>query len=161
MRISRFLPYQFVILVLLVLAFNCFQRELLPKASSVYSSKTLALASSIKITADKPTKQKVTECSNPITQAAMNFCSKLSAEAADKELNQVYQELRKKLRGTPPEKKLIEAQLAWIEFRDADCAFEISRFEGGSIVPLVYATCLESRTKQRIKTLENYLAYPD
>lgn len=97
------------------------------------------------------------ECKSPQTQAAINACAGLSAEAADKQLNQVYQQLRSNLKGSQREKLLIDAELAWIRFRDINCAFEKSSYEGGSIAPSVYYGCIEQITKQRIQKLEGYL----
>lgn len=97
------------------------------------------------------------ECKSPQTQAAINTCASLSAEAADKQLNQVYQQLRSNLKGSQREKLLIDAELAWIRFRDINCAFEKSSYEGGSIAPSVYYSCIEQMTKQRTQKLEGYL----
>ena len=51
--------------------------------------------------------------------ASMNY------EAADQELNAVYQDLQTYLNPTEQE-QLTTAQLAWIDYRDAHCAFESS-----------------------------------
>lgn len=97
------------------------------------------------------------ECKSPQTQAAINTCASLSAEAADQQLNQVYQQLRLNLKGSQREKLLTDAELAWIRFRDINCAFEKSSYEGGSIAPSVYYSCIEEMTKQRTQKLEGYL----
>jgi uncharacterized protein YecT (DUF1311 family) len=96
-------------------------------------------------------------CKNPQTQAEINACASSLAEAADKRLNQVYQQLRARLKSSQREKLLTNEQLAWMKFRDADCTFERSRFEGGSIAPSIYFGCIEKITKRRTEDLENYL----
>ncbi|MEH2256882.1 lysozyme inhibitor LprI family protein [Nostoc sp.] len=95
-------------------------------------------------------------CNNPQTQAAINECTKLSYQNADKKLNQVYQQLVSTLE-RPRKQKLIAAQLAWIKFRDTNCEFERSKYEGGSIAPSIYFGCLENTTKLRTQQLQEYL----
>jgi len=95
-------------------------------------------------------------CNNPQTQAAINECTKLSYQNADKKLNQAYQKLLSTLE-KPRKQKLIAAQLAWIKFRDTNCEFERSRYEGGSIAPTIYFGCLENTTKLRTQQLQEYL----
>jgi uncharacterized protein YecT (DUF1311 family) len=95
-------------------------------------------------------------CENPQTQSEINQCASKGASAADQQLNEVYQQLRTKLQSSD-EQLLVDAQLAWIQFRDKDCAFSSSRFRGGSIAPGDYSSCVERHTKQRIQDLQNYL----
>lgn len=104
-----------------------------------------------------PSNQTVTEqpnCKKSRTQIEINACTKLSAASADKKLNQVYQQLRAQIEDLQQKKLLINAQLAWIKFRDANCEFEKSRFAGGTIAPSIYFSCIEQVTKQRTKELE-------
>ncbi len=95
-------------------------------------------------------------CNNPQTQIAINECAKLSYQRADKKLNQVYQQLLPTLERSRKQ-KLIAAQLAWIKFRDTNCEFERSKYEGGSIAPSIYVGCLENTTKLRTQELQEYL----
>ncbi|MBD2729782.1 lysozyme inhibitor LprI family protein [Nostoc sp. FACHB-892] len=95
-------------------------------------------------------------CNNPQTQTAINECAKLSYQNADKKLNQVYQFLLPTLERSRKQ-KLIAAQLAWIKFRDTNCEFERSKYEGGSIASSIYSGCLENTTKLRTQELQEYL----
>ncbi|MDZ8258824.1 lysozyme inhibitor LprI family protein [Nostoc sp. ChiQUE01b] len=95
-------------------------------------------------------------CNNPQTQAAINECTKLSYQNADKKLNQVYQQLVSTLERSRKQ-KLIAAQLAWLKFRDTNCEFEKSKYEGGSIASSIYSGCLEKTTKLRTQQLQEYL----
>ncbi len=97
-------------------------------------------------------------CNNPQTQAAINQCSNLSYQNADKKLNAAYQQLLPKL-DRIRKQKLITAQQAWIKFRDATCEFERSEYEGGTIAPAIYLGCLENTTKERTQQLQEYLKY--
>ena len=86
------------------------------------------------------------------TQLEMNQTAQKKYEKADKELNKVYSILIKSLDKTEAQ-ILIKAQKCWIKFRDSHCEFESSQYEGGSIKPLIYSTCLEELTKKRITEL--------
>lgn len=95
------------------------------------------------------------ECANPQTQSEMNTCAAKSASLADQKLNEAYQKLRGTVQGAETD-LLISAQRAWIDFRDKNCQFSSDRFEGGSIAPMVYSSCIERVTKQRTEELEGY-----
>ncbi|MCC5598447.1 lysozyme inhibitor LprI family protein [Nostoc favosum] len=95
-------------------------------------------------------------CNNPQTQTAINECAKLSYQNADKKLNRFYQQLLPTLERSRKQ-KLIAAQLAWIKFRDTNCEFERSKYEGGSIAPSIYSGCLENTTKLRTQELQEFL----
>lgn len=91
-------------------------------------------------------------CDSPQTQLAMNICSGRDYQAADAELNRVYQAL--KLQQSEGGKVALEAaEVAWLGFRDRDCAFSKSFYEGGSIAPLIYNDCMEQRTLTRTAEL--------
>lgn len=94
-------------------------------------------------------------CNSPQTQAEMNYCSGLDYEKADRKLNQVYQRLQPELT-TANRQYLVNAQRAWIKFRDSDCELARSQFEGGSIAPLIQNTCLTEATDQRTRHLGIY-----
>lgn len=97
------------------------------------------------------------DCNNAQTQAEMTFCAEERAKQADDKLNQVYQKLRDEIKGSPQEQRLIDAQLAWIQFRDKDCEYAQRQFDGGSMMSMVYSECLASATEQRTQQLGNYL----
>ncbi|MDO1451774.1 lysozyme inhibitor LprI family protein [Rhodocytophaga aerolata] len=87
------------------------------------------------------------------TQLEMNEEAYNNYKKADKELNLVYKKLLGSL--NPKEKSLlIQAQRSWIKFRDSHCDFAAEEFDGGSIQPMVWATCLEEKTKARIEDLK-------
>jgi uncharacterized protein YecT (DUF1311 family) len=86
----------------------------------------------------------------------MNECAAIAYQAADQKLNQVYQELKAALPDYR-QPKLVTAQQVWIKFRDANCEFEKSAVEGGSLAPTIYYSCLTQLTEQRTKELQGYL----
>jgi uncharacterized protein YecT (DUF1311 family) len=96
------------------------------------------------------------DCRQAQTQAELNQCAELSAKRADRELNQVYQQVLKKQ--TPElSSLLVKAEEDWIKYRDASCTFSRQRFAGGSAAPMVHGFCIARLTKQRTEELEGYL----
>lgn len=88
-------------------------------------------------------------------QLAMNVCASHRYGLADKALNQQYKQT---LQGRPDaaeQKRVREAQRAWITFRDKDCLADTGpRAESGSIWPLLHFSCLEKHTTRRTEDLK-------
>ena len=97
------------------------------------------------------------DCNNPSTQTAMNLCTDLRYEAADRTLNRAYQALVPNL-SAMRRQKLTDAQLRWIKFRDTECTFVGSLVEGGSMQPMIVSGCKGQITQQRTTDLEAYLS---
>ncbi len=90
------------------------------------------------------------------TQLEMNEKAHIKAVQADTELNSIYKQLIEKL--TVKEKaNMLQAQRAWIRFRDAQCRFEWQTYEGGSIAPLNFSECFARMTRARTKELKELL----
>jgi uncharacterized protein YecT (DUF1311 family) len=87
------------------------------------------------------------------TQAEMNLTAAQGYYKADAELNKVYKILMSKL-DENGKSLLIKAENDWIKYRDSHCKFEASFYEGGSMQPMIYSSCLESVTMERIKELK-------
>ena len=95
-------------------------------------------------------------CKSPQTTLDQNVCSSQEFQAADKKLNQVYQQLQPKL-NSKQKQRLIVAQRSWLKSRDETCDYESGHFEGGSVAPSIYGYCRARVTKERVKDLERYL----
>lgn len=87
------------------------------------------------------------------TQGEMNQEAKSDYEIADAELNKVYKELRANL-SDEEKATLKEVQLVWLKYRDGHAEFAASRYEGGSMAPMVYAGALTSATEDRVEALK-------
>lgn len=96
------------------------------------------------------------DCANLATQADMNFCEGKNFEKADARLNAVFSKLAAKI--TPAGKaKLVDAQRAWIKYRDLQCAFDTLGTEAGSIHAMMVAQCLTQTTADQATRLEKQL----
>jgi len=97
------------------------------------------------------------ECDNAQDQGTLNKCADQDLIKADKKLNSLYQKLERRLSDNNAKKLLTTSQRAWIKFRDAECDFSASGTEGGTIQPMIYATCRAILTTDRSKQLSEYL----
>ncbi|HGL4258867.1 lysozyme inhibitor LprI family protein [Burkholderia dolosa] len=98
-------------------------------------------------------------CTSATDQATLTACADRAYKKADAELNRTYQAVTARLRDARPlADKLVNAQRAWIAYRDAECHFSSANAEGGSVYPVVMSTCLEDLTKARTETLKGYLS---
>ena len=97
------------------------------------------------------------------TQTQMNATAAKDYAKADKELNTVYQQiLKKNTKDVLFIKHMKEAQLAWINFRDAEFRRAYPKFmngqvEYGTMFSLERSTFLEDMTAQRTITLKKIL----
>ncbi|HLA55534.1 MAG TPA: lysozyme inhibitor LprI family protein [Flavobacterium sp.] len=87
------------------------------------------------------------------TQLEMNKAADAEYKKADAELNKVYRQLVEML-DKNGKQMLIIAEKDWLKFRDSHCRFNASQFDGGSIEPLIYSTCLEELTRRRIDEIK-------
>ena len=89
------------------------------------------------------------------TQLELDQCADADARGADQRLNKAYQAVLGQL-DEGERKLLVEAQRAWIAFRDKDCGFWGSG--GGSIAPMEAANCVASLSNDRAKELEDWVS---
>ncbi len=95
-------------------------------------------------------------CAKATTTPEINECTGRQAKAADRKLNQTYQQLRPKL-SSKQRQRLTQAQLDWIKFRDRTCEYEAGEWEGGTGANSAYLSCLTRVTEQRTTDLQRYL----
>ena len=100
------------------------------------------------------------DCSNANTQTEMNQCAAAQYQAADKKLNETWQQALKRASGQQQE-LLKKAQQAWISLRDADCAFLASGAEGGSMQPMLISQCMTDKSVERESFLASLLQCED
>ena len=100
------------------------------------------------------------ECADPVTQQDTNYCAALEWEEADAELNRQWRDTvsemqRLDAQATPGDgrpgyfEQLLEAQRAWLAFRDSHCASVGYHARGGSLEPLLVANCRTALTRER------------
>lgn len=109
-----------------------------------------------------------TDCNSPQTQLAMNICAGKDFEAADATLNTEYAKAREYMKSIDGNlssenkgaaKALLDAQRAWITYRDLACTAEGYVVKGGSMEPMVFSECKTRLTQQRIEDLRQLIAW--
>ncbi len=95
------------------------------------------------------------------SQQDMNRCASATLAAEDAELNQRYQAALNQATDAEARRMLQAAQRAWLAFRDANCAWHGDAGRGGSIRPMLEASCAEHITRQRLLELNAGLEEPE
>ncbi len=91
------------------------------------------------------------------TQLEMNTQAFQDYEKADAKMTLLYKKVLKTFIEETPKKLFIEAQRAWIKYKEAHCKSVANDYEGGSMKPMIYSGCLMAITQQRTKQLQEYL----
>lgn len=97
-------------------------------------------------------KLSMSDCDELTSYSDIEVCYLKLNTQTDKYLNSEYAELINyldKLENKQHKQRLIKAQRAWIKFRDSDCLFYSDN------QPIRMNQCLQSKTFQRLKELEN------
>lgn len=89
---------------------------------------------------------------NPQTTVEMVECAERDYKKADTQLNKAYKDIIKGLKGQY-KKNMIQAELAWIQYRDKNCTYESALYEGGTMRPLIGLGCMTRMTKARTQEL--------
>jgi uncharacterized protein YecT (DUF1311 family) len=106
------------------------------------------------------------DCSRAMAQQELNQCAYADWEAADAELNRVYQQVvaiyKEMDQDLPPEygsgfETLRDGQRAWVTFRDKSCEAEGFAMRGGSAEPLLVYGCMRRLTLERVGHLQGML----
>jgi uncharacterized protein YecT (DUF1311 family) len=111
----------------------------------------VALAANLPVRAQHMN-EKDSPCADVVITVDLANCLAKARDAADAQLNTAYKRLRGELDGADG-RRLMAAQHAWIQYRDANCAAERALYAGGTAASPAYLACLEAVTRARIKEL--------
>ena len=95
---------------------------------------------------------KAVDCSDAKTLIEAKECFIRDYEEADRELNEVYQQVISGLEGESKQ-RLIRAEQTWIKYRDANCDYRSGMWGGVQRVAFKYS-CLARMTRDRTKELQ-------
>jgi uncharacterized protein YecT (DUF1311 family) len=104
--------------------------------------------------------QAADSCKTQKNTIEINDCAQQTLARKDKELNAAYQALVKALASTDYEgtkKLLLQAQRAWVQFRDNDCNAKYTFYAGGTIRDIAALSCKIEHTEQRTKQLKDWI----
>lgn len=95
-----------------------------------------------------------TACGSDTTsQFDMNQCTANQYRKADAKLNIVYGKLMKSFQDATSGQNLRDIEKIWIQYRDLHCKDARSQYEGGSIAPAIWATCMTTTTNHRVEEI--------
>lgn len=92
-------------------------------------------------------------CNPDLTQMEMNECWQAQLEASDRRLTALLGDLEQVL-DVAEVVQLRSVQRLWLDYRRRHCQWQANFFAGGSIQPMVYASCADSLTWERIAALK-------
>ena len=88
----------------------------------------------------------------------MSQCALIESEQTEKQLRKIYHQLETQNSDDLEQLNLLQQnQSLWLKYRETSCQYASSQYEGGSIQPLIYSSCITSLTKERVENLESYL----
>jgi uncharacterized protein YecT (DUF1311 family) len=93
------------------------------------------------------------KCGDSASQTSMNECFASEAKRDMQLLDALLKELGQNLDASERE-RLEEVQSQWAKYRDAHCKWQAAFFEGGSVQPMMYSTCISAVTWNRIDELK-------
>ena len=104
------------------------------------------------------------DCNKASNTMKINECASIEQQKVEAKLNQVYQCVLKGLekdhasdrKFAEMKKAFVDAQLAWIKFRKAECDAVYHNNIGGTTRNAMYISCMQVRAKQRIAELEEF-----
>ncbi len=86
----------------------------------------------------------------------MNICADESYRQENRKLQVLYKRLMARIR-PDSQQKLQAAKLAWIDYRNKQCAFDSLGTEGGSVHPMIVSECYEALTREQNARLQRQL----
>lgn len=95
-------------------------------------------------------------CATPQTQQEINTCANLNWQISDLELRRSYERLAPNL-SLSRRQELVESQLLWENFRNAECQFYGTLLDGSTAQPALEYGCLAALTQKRTTDLNTYL----
>lgn len=107
------------------------------------------------------------DCKNATFTPDINQCAQIELDSVEKKLNETYRKVLKSL-NRPDEgamfyseikSKLIDAQKAWVVFRQKDCDAYLTLNASGTIRTIMYIGCMQTHAEKRIKDISEYELY--
>ena len=108
-------------------------------------------------------------CAQPNTQMEMNQCAFIGYQREDEAMTAQWRKTLAYMRAqdrdlnSNSDKRpnygdtLLESQRAWLRYRDSQCAIEGYAARGGSMEPMLIASCKATLTAARRKTLSKLI----
>lgn len=92
-------------------------------------------------------------CDMADSTAATQNCLKKHVDASQKRLNKVYEALERHFEASDKKQQLKKLQQTWLDYRDAECAWEVEQTETKSLKRINELSCLARLTDDRADIL--------
>lgn len=96
------------------------------------------------------------DCKNAMATPDINECASIEQKKVEDKLNKVYQRVIKSIGEADTRKALVDAQRAWVKFREADCKAVHERYKTGTARTVMFIGCMQQHAEARIKNLEDF-----
>lgn len=134
------------------------------ESSSTSKEKEKAAASTKEKEKEKDSAKEKDACRDTSTTAQINACAKQEADAAEVKLGNAYKKVLTMLskpddeivRYAQVKKNLIDAQRAWVVFRQKECDAVQEFYLGGTIRTAMVLSCMKRLAEQRTKEFEDW-----
>ena len=93
------------------------------------------------------------DCSALNTQRETDECFVRQSKHSQQQLDSLLRELRPALQ-PQQQSLLLSSQATWLKYRDLHCKWQAAFFEGGSIQPTEYMTCVTELNWRRVDELK-------
>ena len=91
-----------------------------------------------------------------MSQASMNQCAGSDLQRSRDRMQSLLRELRSRL-DSESRRGIDSVQRRWDAYSRAQCRWEGAAYDGGSMRPMIEASCLAQRTEERIAVLKPFL----
>jgi uncharacterized protein YecT (DUF1311 family) len=108
------------------------------------------------------------DCKKAQSDVNLSICASRSEQQSYQEMQAVYQQLEKKYQSEKEGPKdyrekqwrfLKVSQQDWVAYRRTHCRWVASKFDGGTLHPVLEISCLDGLNKQRMAQLLDNLEY--
>ena len=94
--------------------------------------------------------EKDSPCASVVITSNLTTCLSDAQKTADGEMNLLYSDIRRRVNSRRDDlQRLVDAQRAWLKYRDASCAAERDLYNGGTARWPAFYGCIEALTRQR------------
>ena len=94
-------------------------------------------------------------CEEAITQVEMNMCSAQDLETSEKALKSVYDQALDSFDDEEELQEFEAVQKSWVDYRDEHCDIAADQYAGGTIMPLIYSSCMKKLADERSDHIRN------
>jgi uncharacterized protein YecT (DUF1311 family) len=90
---------------------------------------------------------------HPVSTLAMEGCYEKAIVNTDRKINTQAKAIFKLLPSDSARFTFVRGERSWLQYRQASCSAQASRYSGGSFAPVAAAACILDRSKAHLREL--------